>query len=223
MENLLRSREYWSVVETGYTLPKEGVVQTDAQKKILDEMKLKDLKAKNYLFQSLDKSILKTITKKETSKQLWDSMKMKYQGNARVQHAQLNRLRREFEVLAMKPGELINNYFGRVMVISNDMRNCRENMDNVKIVEKILRTLTEKWNYTVCSIEEAKDIDELSVDALQSYLLVLEQKFKKEPDEEQALVVSYNEGGSNRGRGRNSFRGGREHGRGHQNYKKATI
>lgn len=84
MENLLRSREYWSVVENGYTLPREGEVQTDAQKKTLDDLKLKDLKAKNYLFQSLDKSNLRTITKKDTSKQLWDSMKMKYQGNDRV-------------------------------------------------------------------------------------------------------------------------------------------
>ncbi|KAI5387042.1 hypothetical protein KIW84_073263 [Lathyrus oleraceus] len=53
---------------------------TPTQKKNLEKMKLKDLKAKNYLFQSLDKSILKTITQKETSKQLWDSMKMKCQG-----------------------------------------------------------------------------------------------------------------------------------------------
>lgn len=92
MENLLRSREYWPVVENDYTLPREGEEQTYAQKKTLDDLMLKDLKAKNYLFQSLDKSILRTITKKGTSKQLWDSMKMKYQGNDRVRRAQLNRL-----------------------------------------------------------------------------------------------------------------------------------
>ena len=35
------------------------------QDRFAREQKLKDLKAKNYLFQSLDKLILKTITKKE--------------------------------------------------------------------------------------------------------------------------------------------------------------
>nr|GEV79467.1 retrovirus-related Pol polyprotein from transposon TNT 1-94 [Tanacetum cinerariifolium] len=105
MENLLRSKEYWFVVENG--IPEEGENQTPAQKKNLEDMKLKDLKAKNYLFSSIDKSILKTITKKETSKQLWDSMKMRYQGNVRVQRAQLNRLRRDFEILAMKTGESV--------------------------------------------------------------------------------------------------------------------
>ncbi|XP_043809754.1 uncharacterized protein LOC122723070 [Manihot esculenta] len=82
------------------------------------------------------------------------------------------------------------------MVVSNNMRNCGEDIPNVKIVEKILRTLAEKFNYIVCSIEESKDIDSLSVDALQSSLLVHEQKFRKNGGEEQALKVSYDEKGS---------------------------
>lgn len=188
----------------------DGITLT--QKQNLEEMKLKDLKAKNYLFQSLDKSILKTITQKETSKQVWDSMKMKCQGNVRVKRAQLNRLRRDFEVLAMKKGESINDYFGRVMTVANDMRNYGEDMSDVKIVEKILRTLTDKWNYIVCSIEEAKDIGQLSVDALQSSLLVHEQKFKGDGGEEHALKVTH-EGYGGRGRGKTAFRGGQGQGR----------
>ena len=229
MEYLLRSKEYWSVVESGYTVPEKEEALPAAEKKILDEARLKDLKAKNYLFSSIDKSILKTITKKETAKQLWDSMKLKYQGNARVQRAQLNRLRRSFEILAMKNRESITEYFGRVMETANDMRNYGEDMADQKIVEKILRTLTEKWNYIVCSIEESKDIDTLSVDALQSSLLVHEQKFSKEKDieEEQVLKVSYDTGHNVRGRGRVFARGsvarGRGRGRGRHVISKATI
>ena len=62
MENLLRSKEYWSVIEIGFVEPASGEILTNAQKKALEETKLKDLKVKNYLFQSIDKSILKTIT-----------------------------------------------------------------------------------------------------------------------------------------------------------------
>lgn len=47
MENLLRSKEYWSVIEPGL----EELKRTEAiSAKALDEAKLKDLKAKNYLF-----------------------------------------------------------------------------------------------------------------------------------------------------------------------------
>ena len=61
MENILKSKEYWSLVKTGYVEPKGGAVLTEAQQKKLDEMKLKDLKVKNYLFQAIDRMILKTI------------------------------------------------------------------------------------------------------------------------------------------------------------------
>jgi hypothetical protein len=115
MENLLRSKEYWSVIETGYVEPASGEILNNAQKKTLEETKLKDLKVKNYLFQSIDKSILKTITQKDTAKQLWDSIKIKYQGNTRVRRAQLQIFRRNFEVLEMKQGESVTNYFVRGM------------------------------------------------------------------------------------------------------------
>ncbi|XP_076929979.1 uncharacterized protein LOC143594598 [Bidens hawaiensis] len=82
------------------------------------------------------------MTKKETAKQIWDAMKGKYQGNARVKMAQLQRLPREFETLEMREGEGITDYFGRVMTVANDMRNFGEDMPDVKIVEKILRSLT---------------------------------------------------------------------------------
>ena len=68
-------------------------------------------------------------------------MKLKYQENARVKRAQLQRLRRTFETLEMKAREDVSEYFSRVMPTANDMRNCGEDMSNVKIVEKILRSL----------------------------------------------------------------------------------
>ena len=116
-------------------------------------------------------------------------MKRKYQGNIQVQRAQLQTLRREFEILEMKTSESVNDYFSRVMLVANNMRNVGEVMQDGKIVEKILRTLTERFNYIVCSMEESKDIDSLSMDELQSSLLVHEQKFGKSDVEDQALKV----------------------------------
>lgn len=94
-------------------------------------------------------------------------MKVKHQGNARVKRAQLQRLRKTFKTLEMKIGEKVSDYFARVMEVTNDMRNCGEILEDVKIVEKILWSLTENFNFVVCSIEESKDIDRLSVDELQ--------------------------------------------------------
>ena len=87
-------------------------------------------------------------------------------------------------------------------------------MEDVVIVEKILRSMAPKYNYVVCSIEESKDVDTLSLDELQSSLLVHEQKINQDTiTQEQALKAST----SSRGRGKGTRRSGRGRGRGDQN------
>lgn len=68
IENFLRSKEYWTLIETGFVEPKNGAPMTKNQQPKFDELKLKDLKVKNYLFQSINRSILETILQKNTSK-----------------------------------------------------------------------------------------------------------------------------------------------------------
>lgn len=70
MENLLRSKKYWSIIDPGFEELQRVATPSPAQQKALEEATLKDLKAKNYTFQLIDKNILKTKTQKETAKQL---------------------------------------------------------------------------------------------------------------------------------------------------------
>ena len=79
----------------------------------------------------------------------------------------------------MKLGEAVADFFSRTMAIANKMRIHGEKMQDVTIVEKILRSMTPKFNFVVCSIEESNDIDELSIDELQSSLLVHEKKISR--------------------------------------------
>jgi hypothetical protein len=215
IENFLRSKEFWILVETGYIEPEEGVGVTETQQNKLEELKLKDLKVKNYLFQAIDRTILETILEKNTSKQIWDSMKRKYEGNARVKRSILQTLRKEFETLEMKTSENITDYFAKVMIVASKIRTSREQMRDVTIVEKILRSLTDRFNYIVCSIEESRDIDVLSIDELRSSLIVHEQKFQKHSMVEQALKVTSEERLYGIGQGKRAFRKG---GRGREQY-----
>ena len=192
MENFLRSKEYWDLVKEGYVEPEEGLVLTQPQQKKLDDQKLKDLKVKNYLFQAIDRAILETILQKDTSKQIWDSMKKKYQGSTRVKRQQLQALRKEFETLQMKEEESVDGYFARVLTIANKMRIHGEALKDVSVIEKILRSMSSKFLFVVCSIEESHDIDEMSIDELQGSLLLHEQRMKNPSTELQALKVLVN-------------------------------
>ncbi|KAH0659851.1 hypothetical protein KY289_028599 [Solanum tuberosum] len=140
-------------------------------------------------------------------------MKKKYQGTKKEKRALLQTLRVDFETLKMKMGESISDYFSRTMAIANNMWIHGEKMEDVTIIEKILRSMTSKFNNVVCLIEESKDTTELSIDELQSSLLIHEQKMNRQSSEEQALQVSSNYhsskgGGRGRGRGKGNNSGG---------------
>jgi hypothetical protein len=200
MENLLRSKEYWSIVEEG--VPILPTAPTAEQRKTVSDAKLKDLKAKNYLFQSIDRSIIETILDKSSSKAIWDSMARKYQGSTKVKRAQLQALRGEFEMLRMKEEDSVNDYFAKVLATVNKMKIQGERIEERIVVEKILRSMGSRFNYVVCAIEESNNIETLSIDELQGSLLVHELKIKPVKEEEQALKASYGDKAAGRGRGR---------------------
>jgi len=116
----------------------------------------------------------------------------------------------------------MNEDFARTLTIANMMKANSETLGDVAIIEKILRSLTLKFDYVVCFIKESKDIDILTIDELQSSLLMHEQRMSSHIKEEQALQAIHENPSRGRGRGRGSFRG-RGRGRGRQNFDKATV
>jgi hypothetical protein len=140
-----------------------------------------------------------------------------------VKRAQLQALRRDFKTLHMKEGETVNNYFGRTLTIANKVKSHGDLMSQTIINENVLRSMTVKFDYVVCSIEESNDLNTLTIDELQSSLLVHEQRMNGHRGEEQALKITYGEN-TGRGRGRGMFRGkGRGRGRDRLQFNKATI
>ncbi|GAA0163300.1 hypothetical protein LIER_19199 [Lithospermum erythrorhizon] len=226
MENLLKAKGLWGVIERGHVEPLEGTLLTDNQQALVEESRVRDHQVKHYLFQALDRTVFEQILDRSTAKIIWNSLKKKYGGNEKVKRALRNSLRREFEVMEQKKGETIDDYFERVTTVSNKLRSNNEDMPENKIVEKILRTLSKKFTYIVVSIEESTNIEEMTVDELQSSLHLHEQKFKrfKEEKDDQVLKVEdrFNRLGI-RGRGRETFRGRGRGRRGRQTFNKATV
>jgi len=65
-------------------------------------------------------------------------MQRKYQGSTKVKRAQLQALRREFELLAMKEGETIDSYMGRTLHVVTKIKSNGKAMHESTIVSKIL-------------------------------------------------------------------------------------
>jgi len=78
----------------------------------------------------------------------------------------------------------------------------QENVINAKI----FRFTTTKFNYVVCSIEESKNMDTMTIDELQSSLWDHEQRMTFSIVEKQVMQVMVDER-SGRGKGRGRYRG----------------
>ncbi|XP_020258742.1 uncharacterized protein LOC109835165 [Asparagus officinalis] len=220
MKVLLGSQDLWELVENGYTEPESLAAEatlTATQKSELKEVRKRDKKALFLIFQGVDESAFEKISNALSSKEAWEILQKSYQGAERAKKVRLQALRVEFENLKMKATESISDYFSRVQTITNQMKRNGEAINDVRIMEKILRTLDSKFKYIIPAIQESKDLSEVSIDELQGSLQAYEQDINISSNQaenlEQALQSKMTiKEDSRRGRGgyrgRGSFRGG---------------
>ena len=87
-------------------------------------------------------------------------------GDEKVRTINLQTLSREFQNLKMIESEKIDKYCTKVMNIVNEMINHGDTISDQQIVEKILISVTEKYDYIVVITEEMKDLSKLSIKEL---------------------------------------------------------
>jgi len=90
----------------------------------------------------------------------------------------------------MKDGESVSDYFSWLLVIMNGLKRNNEKVDDIRVVEKVLQSLSSKFEHVVVAIEEFKDLENLTIEELLGSLQVHEQRMQKNANSgvlEQAL------------------------------------
>ncbi|XP_026420250.1 uncharacterized protein LOC113316247 [Papaver somniferum] len=178
MKTYFLSQELWDVVESGVTITETATMNVEQQKK-LKNMKLNDHKALYTIQMAVDDIIFPRIMGATKAKEAWDLLKNEFQGNEKVRSVKLQSLRRDLENIKMKDSEVAKDYYSRIMEIANQMKSYGENIGDKKLVEKILISLTDKYDPIVTAIEESKDIATLSVTELMGSLEAYEQRLNR--------------------------------------------
>ncbi|KAI3701552.1 hypothetical protein L6452_26726 [Arctium lappa] len=191
MRVLYESQELWNVVENGIREPTNNAELTPQQTIELRENMKKDKKALYFIYQAVDEVIFERISSCLSSKDAWETLHRTYRGEERVKTIRLQTLRCELDNLRMKDAETIEEFYNRIVTLTNQMRVNDEVIDDKRVVEKILRSLTRKFEYIVVAIEESKDISTLSLESLLGTLQSHELRLRKfeTPPVEQAFQI----------------------------------
>ncbi|KAL0356305.1 UNVERIFIED_CONTAM: Retrovirus-related Pol polyprotein from transposon TNT 1-94 [Sesamum radiatum] len=166
MKAILGAHGLWNVVETEYEEPADEGALSVAELAALQKKRSGDQSALSIIHQGLDDEMFEKIANESKAKDAWDILKISTVGVDKVKKVRLQTVRVEFESLFMKENESISDYFTRVLVVVNQMKRLGEKLTDVRVVEKVLRSLNAKFNHVVVAIEEAKDIESMSIDEL---------------------------------------------------------
>ena len=119
---------------------------------MLKDQRKKDKKALFLLYQGVDDSTFEKIAKAKLSIEAWEILGIFFKGVDREKRVCLQTLCAEFEAAHMKDGETISNYFSQLLVIVNHLKSNGESIEDVCVVEKILRSLADKFKHVVVAI-----------------------------------------------------------------------
>ncbi|XP_056848829.1 uncharacterized protein LOC130498977 [Raphanus sativus] len=179
---LLTKSNYDNWIEKGFNEPENDGGLSQTQKDGLRDSRKRDKKALCLIYQGLDEDTFEKVAGARTSKEAWEKLQTSYKGAEQVKKVRLQTLRGEFEALQMKEGELISDYFSRVLTVTNNLKRNGEKLDEVRIMEKVLRSLDSKFEHIVTVIEETKDLETMTMEQLLGSLQDYEEKKKKKED-----------------------------------------
>ena len=118
-----------------------------------------------------------------SAKEVWDKLKKIYEGDEKVKQVKLQLHRAKFENMKMKESENIAAYLLRVDEVVNSITGLGEEVNESIIVQKVLRSLSLRYDAKVSAIEESRDLTKLTMDELHGILTTYEMRI--EIDDEQ--------------------------------------
>jgi hypothetical protein len=104
------------------------------------------------------------LSKKRTTKEAWDAIAAARIGSDRARKTMLQALHKEWENLAFKPSEDVDNFSLRLNTLQQKMVQFSDDTYNEeRAVEKLFRCIPEKYKQITRSIESLLDLSMMSI------------------------------------------------------------
>nr|ABF97883.1 retrotransposon protein, putative, unclassified [Oryza sativa Japonica Group] len=133
----------WSIVDVGFTITGTPLTEIDHRNLQLNAQ------AMNALFNSLSQEEFDRVSNLETAYEIWNKLAEIHEGTSKYKDAKLHFLKIQYETFSMLPHESVNDMYGRLNVIVNDLKGLGANYTDLEVAQKMLRALPEKYETLV--------------------------------------------------------------------------
>ncbi|XP_031258912.1 uncharacterized protein LOC116117020 [Pistacia vera] len=163
IKTYLRGHSLWQYVEEERQIPQLRANPTLNQIRIHEKEVAKAPRALSCIHSVVTDQVFSRVMACDTPKEAWDKFREEFGGSSQTRNMQILNLRREFEVLKMQETENVKEYVDRLMNVVNKIKLLGEELTNQRIVEKVLVSLPERFEAKISSLEDSKDLSQISL------------------------------------------------------------
>jgi hypothetical protein len=111
---------------------------------------------------------------KESAMEAWEAIRSIRVGADKVKEANAEKVRREFDDIAFKPGECVEEFALRISGLANQLRSLGDDLPDKKVVKKMLQFVPEDLEQVAIPMETLLDLDKTSIKVAASHLQAVE-------------------------------------------------
>jgi hypothetical protein len=125
-----------------------------------------------------------SLANKRTAKDAWDAIAAARIGNYRARRSTLQKPRQEWENLAFKPGEDVDDFALRLNTLMQQLARYGDNdIDEERAIKKFLRVVHKKYSQVAIVMEMLLDFSEPSIEEVMSRLKAVDNREQLPPSE----------------------------------------
>ncbi|XP_031257036.1 uncharacterized protein LOC116115035 [Pistacia vera] len=179
MKAYLRGQTLWQYVEEEKPPLQLGPNPTLNQMRLYEKEMSKAPRALSHIHSAVTDLVLTMIMACEIAKEAWDKLREDFIGSDTIRNIQVMNLRKEFEMVRMQEVE-------KVLGVE---------MSDKMIVEKVLVSLLERFESKISSLEDSKDLSQITLTELVHALQAQEQRrLMRQEDANEGIMMEAQRG-----------------------------
>ncbi|XP_017979892.1 PREDICTED: uncharacterized protein LOC108662813 [Theobroma cacao] len=123
----------------------------------------KKFRALSFIQSAIFEDIFNRIMECETAKATWTKLHEEYVGTSRTRHMQAQNLRRYFDMMRMKESQSLKEYIDQILKLANLIKLFGEELKEVRVAKKIINNVPRKFEPTIASLLQSKDLSDISI------------------------------------------------------------